>query len=1712
MNTESTLNELASFMGRLQAQETEADWMAFEDAAEAIDWQHQAERRELTLQECFEEVFAECKARRARRGTAAGRARRDGEPGSKVGLKVGSSTFDGIRRDQQRFVSSPAPQRRETHQEEATERRDHASGMDSQTRHGSEHVERSAERSELEEGELQEMNRRSSGTILGGRPRKTPDQQSTHSVDTSDWTEETGEGLLRQRDRGQEFPQRSASGTNLSVRQGHGQEVPYNGLAMGEEAWRQGTHASGEGQEFPRDGSALRSGLPEWQPPRRGQELPQGLASGHERSWTAGQGQEVPRDGLALGLSGTPQESLLRRQLDQEETRNARDLFATLPVYKEGGATDVFVFTELVRGYRSLVNVSDMAVINLVLTRLGDAEKGKTLRERNPGWSLDEFLRYMEDSFDVERQATLRREVLDCSWTSGALLDCFERLAKRHERAVARGATLLPSLEVLTRNLLTEGEWRRVTTSFPQAGTASARQMAKWADAVLQPKDRTDRSRQKTKRERRPPTTGRRPPKPERHEPGERRCFICNKPGHLKAQCPKRKATARMAATGGQGQLRDEVRVEGQPVEAVLDTGAEVSLMTLSAAERLLPPGAIRPFSGIIRAIGGIGSREVNQIAPEVKVELEGEERTIPIWVVDDQGQPWDGAELYIGFDVLSHEEGEAPPEQTSCSRTEETPQEWMAVTLGEGEPLTEARLKGEPPRLGVRPGATPFAAPTRKVPDRLREPLRETLIQLVRDGVIEEAPSVWGTGPVLVAKKDGSIRFTVDFRRLNEECIPQVRHPRLISCITQDMAAWSIFTKMDLKSGYYQIPLHELDRQYTGFRTVFGSYVFKRLPQGTRNAPAIFQRLMEEVIDGLPERQVAVYLDDLVIGAASQEELEGLEQEVIRRLTEYNLKINPKKSARNVPEVEILGWRVANNQVRPPAERISRIEDWPTPRSATELRSFLGAIEFFRRGVPGLAGRAAPLYDKLKKTGTPWPLTPEEEEAVSRLKTAVAASQVNARGGEGYQLSPVTDASTVGMGAALLHVNEATEDTRVLGFWSHHLSKAEQNYSATKLELMGVVLALEHFADQVIGEEVMVYTDHKPLLGLLWKREPPAVIWRWIQRLAIFQIQLRYLKGSENVVADYLSRLPQEACLAPFTTMDWAKEQDKDPKVASLKKFLTSGEWPSSREEQTTVRMRPSGLEMEGATLRVKGKIYVPERLVPLVVEEGLEGATSIKEVKEKVLQTFYFANSATVLPKVVRERRPDISQRPAAYKPKHQALQEEAPPSTAEEKVEEEPRLEDIPEEPGWEVDDLRIELYGRMQKEDSLCRRWREMASENGSWPKGISEEEGLLRKDGKLYLPDRATREEMDRIHLQGHVGTRKMVGIFKAKLAGPTPWKHAEDARQACDICRRMSREVRGAVGVSTPTLGPSQVVHVDFFGPVATTRNGNKYAMVIVDTFSGFTEAYPLAHQDASAALYGLTQWITHFGAPRILVSDQGSAFVGQAFRQLLQAHKAEHRFSSAFHPQANGQVEVRNRILKAILKRLTNGGVEDWDLQLPWALAALNSSPHSRHGYAPHFVMMGYHFNWPNTPVWPGSETIDGHVASVLRVKENVNEIVLGAIEEGRRAAQREPTVSFEPGEWVWAKDPSQRESKSFGDDYSGPFLVHRKISPHLYEIFRRGKGVIYNVNHLKRSVKDLEQALPAMKKKKEKRKTNGKGPERKLRKRRRKFYAEHK
>ena len=123
---------------------------------------------------------------------------------------------------------------------------------------------------------------------------------------------------------------------------------------------------------------------------------------------------------------------------------------------------------------------------------------------------------------------------------------------------------------------------------------------------------------------------------------------------------------------------------------------------------------------------------------------------------------------------------------------------------------------------------------------------------------------------------------------------------------------------------------------------------------------------------------------------------------------------------------------------------------------------------------------------------------------------------------------------------------------------------------------------------------------------------------------------------------------------------------------------------------------------------------------------------------------------------------------------------------------------------------------------------------------------------------------------------------------------------------------------------------------------------------------------------------------------------------MGEAFRQILAVHKVEHRFSSAFHTQCNGVVEVRNRIIKEVLKKLTGGGVEDWDLMLPWALVAINGSPHSQHGFTPHFVMFGRSFHFPDEVLWEGRRTIDGHVASVLRVHEVTQRIVLEAIEDG--------------------------------------------------------------------------------------------------------------
>ena len=1359
---------------------------------------------------------------------------------------------------------------------------------------------------------------------------------------------------------------------------------------------------------------------------------------------------------------------LLQQQHASGQSSGTKQVLELLPKYVEGGKTDVFTFTDLVREQVGRLPGQDFEKVACIILKLGDDERQQVLDARANTGSVQDLLEFMEATFDVYDVEALKNELHAVRWTEGSFFDTYKKLAALHSKAKRRRTPFLRPLEIMTHELLSTKQRRELARAVSDMESLTAKQLARAAENLFDPKPRLSGPKENRAESKVRSSAKQSSSAPAKKESG---CHICGKEGHWKRECPQR--TKEVAAVGDNVWIK-RIHVNNAPIRAVIDTGAGVSVMTLSLAERLLRPDQLLPFNGRLKGIGGLASCEIHQITRPISVVIEGQARDIQFWVVNDQNG-WEGKDLYIGFEAIRGRSLEEIARWAKEEVTRPTPKEWKAVAELPSGKLREAKLPAEEtPRLGVKENPTPYQAPGVRIQPRYREALKTTLGEMVEDGIIERThDDTWAARPVIVPKEDGRIRLTVDFRWLNAQCHDQVYLPRTIKEIVQTLARSRWFTRLDLKSGYHQIPLHPGDREYTGFRTPFGLYRYLRLPQGVKNAPPIFQKIMETVLAGLPEERVAVYLDDVIVGGDSIEELESLEGQVIERLANLNLQLNVAKSERNVGETNLLGWRVSFNAVKPPEERIESIEEWPTPGSRGELQRFLGAIGFFRHCVAGMAILASPLYRKLSKEGTPFPLDEEERAAVDHLKAAVRDSGVQAEGDHEFEYHLATDASAIGLGAVLLHIHPTSKETRTLGFWSHHLQPAERNYSATKLELMGIIRALEHFEDFTTGRQVIVHTDHKPLLGLIWGKDPAPVIWRWLERLFRFDFRLVHIQGKDNVIADYLSRIPLTGEVATVEGANWAVEQAKDPKIEALRRFLLLGEVPSSRPEKLIVKSKPKGLEMANDTVCVKGRVYVPSHMVQEAIKDCMGGAENIQEVRRKVETSFYIPNLQRQVASVARQLKPDITSRPAGYKSKVDELVEEAP--AIEEKEREEP-LEEEEEEaegepvPCWEIDSSVREAYVRLQGEDSLCHSWQKTLEREGAPPTGLTLKDGVWFKQGKLFVPSRGVEAEMARIHQKGHFAASKLVGTFQQSMCGPTPWKYARKAVTDCEICTRLKTSMERVVGMATPTFGPTQVVHADFFGPVSLTRNGNKYALVLVDTFSGFVEAYPLSHQDTSAALYGLTQWVTHYGTPRILVSDQGAAFIGEAFRQMLAAHSVDHRVSSAFHPQGNGAVEVRNRIIKDVLRKLTSAGTEDWDLMLPWALAAINASPHVRHGYSPHFVMFGRKFHFPDEVLWEGATTVDQHVASVVRVHTTTQRIVFEAIENSRKEAVREPSVEFAVGEWVWAKDPSEQESKSFGSEWNGPFKVVERISQHLYRIQRRDRLVIYNVSNLKK------------------------------------------
>ena len=432
-----------------------------------------------------------------------------------------------------------------------------------------------------------------------------------------------------------------------------------------------------------------------------------------------------------------------------------------------------------------------------------------------------------------------------------------------------------------------------------------------------------------------------------------------------------------------------------------------------------------------------------------------------------------------------------------------------------------------------------PIRQPLRRQPFEYLDTIDEQVAEMADHGIIEPAASPWASNVVLVRKKDGSLRFCVDYRKLNsvtkQDSYPL---PLIDNCLNALQGA-SWFSTLDLRAGYYNIPIAKEDRDKTAFVTRSGCHRFTVMPFGLTGAPGVFQRLMDFVLCGLSYITCLVYLDDIIVfGRTFDEHLTRL-REVFARVHQANLKLKPTKCSLFRRSVAFLGHVISEKGIGMQSEKIQAIRDWPPCQNLSELRAFLGTAGYYRRFVHNFSLIAAPLF-ALTKKGVRFKWTNECQQAFDTLKFKLMSEPILALpNDEGvYQLD--CDASDTGLGSVLSQMQDGVE--RVIAYASRTLSKAESSYETTRKELLGIVFGLKQFRQYLTGRHFVIRTDHAALTWLRRTPEPMPQLARWLTFFEEFDYEIVHREGKRHSNADGLSRRPES--VATFERNERAEPQ----------------------------------------------------------------------------------------------------------------------------------------------------------------------------------------------------------------------------------------------------------------------------------------------------------------------------------------------------------------------------------------------------------------------------------------------------------------------------------------------------------------------------------------------------------------------------------------
>jgi len=465
-----------------------------------------------------------------------------------------------------------------------------------------------------------------------------------------------------------------------------------------------------------------------------------------------------------------------------------------------------------------------------------------------------------------------------------------------------------------------------------------------------------------------------------------------------------------------------------------------------------------------------------------------------------------------------------------------------------------------------------------------VRAAFDRTFYELVKYDVIEPSTSPWSSSAFIVPKPDGTSRFVVDYKPLNAITVPDQYPMSRMDDMLAILGTCKYFSTFDLAKGFYQIQMHESDKEKTAFLSHHELWQFKRLPMGLRNSPATFVRCVDQVMGNLKWQICCVYFDDIIIFSQTFEEHLSHIKEVLNRLQEAGLTIHPAKVQLCRRKLKFLGHIIEPGKCAPNPDKVLVLRSYPTPKNGKDIQRFLGLVGFYRRFVPDFAVYAKPLQTLIKK-GVKFSWSEECERSFQFLKNSLSDTSEVFIPDLNKPFIIQCDASDVTIGSVL--IQEVDGERFPVWFASRCLKPSEQKYSVSEKECLAVLWAINKFRGYVECSHFIVETDHQALSWLRRIKEPAGRLARWFMTLQMYDFEVHYKPGQSKLMAgaDALSRIPrEESNLADFeycflsldegapviTRQQVILEQRNDPILKCIVSYMQNNKDSDSKKDNS--------------------------------------------------------------------------------------------------------------------------------------------------------------------------------------------------------------------------------------------------------------------------------------------------------------------------------------------------------------------------------------------------------------------------------------------------------------------------------------------------------------------------------------------------------------